>query len=742
MTRRFLDCLLPAFLLATCCASAQDSSNSFWEPITDAERQLKAPLVDKEAGVEALFWKVHVEDQFQGEDPRRLLKHYVRLKIFDEKGKESAATIDIEPPLSTNIINVSARTIKADGTIVEMKRDAVFQRDLVRAGGRKMKVTSFAVPAVEPGAIVEYRYTEAHDKPDFLYAKLQLQRDVPVEHVTYYVKALPSDYITYRMAAWAFHCQTTPLKLERDGYQSLSLDNVPAFHEEPDMFSQNDVRPWVLLYYRKDEKRDPDKYWTEVSKRHYDELKQALKANNELKQIVSEVTAGAKDDAAVVALLNYVWAHTRAFSDPGVTDADRAKVKMPKDRRRTASEILSSGLGTEDELNILFAAMAASAGLEARPVLMPSRADVSFDPKLAEEYFLDNIDMAVKIGDQWKLYDVSARHLPPGMLSWTEEGVQALISDPKKGTFIKTPYSPPEASLTQRIARFTLSEEGALEGDVTEIYNGHSASARRNDFDGESEARQQDIVKEHVVAVFAQAQVTNMSVRNVNDSNKPLEIRYHIKLDAYAGRTSKRILLQPLYFQRGSVPRYTATKRDYDVAFPYAWKEIDQISIKLPEGFTLEKPGNPRAHTVRLGLLQLLGQQYRARRTGRHARTRLRHKRRPIPEKAELPHAEKHVRRYLWPRHACRIVDVQREREVKSRDSAGFVDRTRRVEEPHSQLWRRLQSAGSRLISTRRAEMSLGAAGKSACATWRSRQFFIAFGGPHGPARSLTVAAL
>jgi hypothetical protein len=32
-------------------------------------------------------------------------------------------------------------------------------------------------------------------------------------------------------------------------------------------------------------------------------------------------------------------------------------------------------------------------------------------------------------------------------------------------------------------------------------------------------------------------------------------------------------------------------------------------------------------------------------------------------------------------------------------------------------MWRRLQSAGSRLISTSRAEKSLGAAGRSACAT-------------------------
>ena len=34
-----------------------------WLPITDADRQLKAPLVDKDAGAEVLQWRVHVVDE-------------------------------------------------------------------------------------------------------------------------------------------------------------------------------------------------------------------------------------------------------------------------------------------------------------------------------------------------------------------------------------------------------------------------------------------------------------------------------------------------------------------------------------------------------------------------------------------------------------------------------------------------------------------------------------------------------
>ena len=98
-------------------------------------------------------------DEFPGnQDIQRVLYHYIRLKIFSEKGKEAAATIDIPYEGRTSIPYIFGRTVKRDGTVVELKKDGVYERDVVRRGGRKRKVKSFAMPGVEPGAIVEYRW--------------------------------------------------------------------------------------------------------------------------------------------------------------------------------------------------------------------------------------------------------------------------------------------------------------------------------------------------------------------------------------------------------------------------------------------------------------------------------------------------------------------------------------------------------------------------------------------------------
>ena len=135
-----------------------------WLPITDAERAMKAPVVEKDAGVEALFWRVHLRDEVMGQDLQRVLYHYVRLKVFDEKGKEKASTIELRISDKVAIVSVHGRTIKADGTEIELKKDSVFERDVVRTGRRRYRVKSFAMPGVEPGAIVEYRWKEAPER--------------------------------------------------------------------------------------------------------------------------------------------------------------------------------------------------------------------------------------------------------------------------------------------------------------------------------------------------------------------------------------------------------------------------------------------------------------------------------------------------------------------------------------------------------------------------------------------------
>jgi len=363
------------------------------------------------------------------------------------------------------------------------------------------------------------------------------------------------------------------------------------------MPGQANVRPWILVYYPEQENRkDPDKYWNSVGKKSYQELRISLKTNGELKDIAAKTVGGAKDDDDKVArLIRWVRANMRDLFGAEVSDEERARLlkKMPKDRARTSVEVYKSGVGDSDELNELFAALAMEAGLDARPARMADRDDLRFDKRMAEVYFLPNVDMAVMIGGKWRIYDVSAKRLPPGMLSWREEGVPALIADSKAPQFMVSSVSAPAESLSARKATLTLAEDGTLEGNILENWTGHASESQRSDMQGESEARRADAAREAILRAYPQSEVSDLHIDNADDVEKPLQLRYHIRIPGYAGRTGKRILFQPLFFQRNDAPLFTAEDRRYDISFPYAWRESDDIAITLPEGFELEKGENP-----------------------------------------------------------------------------------------------------------------------------------------------------
>jgi len=572
------------------------TADNFWLPITDEEMQRKAPTVDKNAGMEALFTRVHVADDYTGAF-YRISVHYIRLKVFTQEGKDKAATVDIPFDDKTVVTDITGRTVKPDGTIVPLSKDAIHERVTVKLGGLKRKAKSFAMPGVEVGSIIEYRWRELHEGADIKYMRLQFQDEFPVERATIFVRPISSQYVPGQMSVRAFNCKPTPLKLENDGFSSVTLENVPAFREEPMMRSGPSVRPWILVYYDEGEKRgNPDKYWNDVARKKYSDFKEGARITAELKQAAQDAAAAGKDEnEKAILLIGWIHAHIRDLFGRQVSDEERTDIfkKMPKDRDRTSQEVLKAGIGDEDEINRLFTALATAAGLEARPAMMSSRDDLTFDKRLAEQLFMRHVDTAISVGGKWKIYDASLRLLQPGMLSWPEEGIAALITDSKKPEFIVSPISAPADSESTRTANLSLSEDGAIEGEVTESWTGHAAEGRRRALDGESAERRQEDSKDEILKVYPQAEVTALHLENTDKAELPLQLSYHIRIPSYAGRTGKRIFLQPLFFERGEAPLFSAADRQYDVVFPYPWQETDHVTIRIPAGFELERPENP-----------------------------------------------------------------------------------------------------------------------------------------------------
>lgn len=564
-----------------------------WRPIDPADLAAKTPTVDKDADAEALFWEVRLLDEVEGDTVRTVLKHYVRIKIFTDRGRESQGKINIPYLNNWKITDLAARTITPDNRIVELKKEDVFDSTVVQVSGRKLKTKSFSMPAMETGSIIEYRWREVRNDQIADYIRLQFQRDVPVRLVKYYIKPLSHPLFPYAMRLQWFHAgKVSPLTKEKDGFYSTTMERVPAFRAESKMPPEDQVRPWMLVFYSEDKKLAAEAYWKERGKEFHQKFKSLAKVSDEVKAAATTAIGDATEpEQKLQRIFEFCREKIKNITDDasGLTAEQREKLKQNK----TPADTLKRGQGTGRDIDMLFAAMALSLGFDVRMANLADRSDMFFDRSFADDYFLVTYDIAVKVGDSWRFYDPASMYVPIGMLRWQEEGEAALISDSKEPAWVETPMSAPEKSLEKRTGKFRLLEDGTLEGDVRVEYTGHLASDKKEYNDDDSQAQREDTLREMVKAQISTAELSEIKIENVTDPVKPFIYSYHVRVPGYAQRTGKRLFFQPGFFTYGASSPFGSGTRSYDVYFHYPWSEEDQITIELPEGFGIDSGDAP-----------------------------------------------------------------------------------------------------------------------------------------------------
>ncbi|MGQ0542501.1 MAG: DUF3857 domain-containing protein [Blastocatellia bacterium] len=583
---RKLSRLLSVFCVAGAFSAVLFAQDKDWRPVTPAELSSRTPVVEPGADAEATFWEVRVDDSSAAE---LALRHYVRVKIFTERGREDFSRHDVVFTKGTKIKDMDARVTKPDGTPVLVKKEDILEREIVRANGFKVKAKTFALPGLELGSIVEYRYKEVVDA-GAANMRLILQREIPLQEVTYYVKPFAGDRAMY---AQPFNIGKTGFEKDKGGYYRISMKNVPAFREEPSMLPEDEVKQWVYIYYDNNRVTDADKYWTNISKAVYETSKNALKPNDEVTKATTDLIAGAASDNEKLKRI-YEFTKTQirnlTYSEK-VTDDEWKKVRGNK----TPADVLKLKMGSAGDIDTLFGAMAKAAGYEVRYALSGSRNELFFNrtiPNLA--LMLNSSSIAVKVGTDWRLFSPASYFTPYGMLSWPEEDQTALITDSKELIWKEIPLSTADKSMEKKSGKFKLLADGTLVGEGRIEYTGHRAYAQKNFNRGDTPAEQEKTLKEMIQAnILGTAEIESFTIENVSDPEKPFVYTYKIKVPGYASRTGRRIFFQPNVFKRSAQPKFTSSTRKYDVYINYPYSEVDEFTIELPDGFSLENAEAP-----------------------------------------------------------------------------------------------------------------------------------------------------
>jgi hypothetical protein len=553
-----------------------------WRQVSQAELDMKTPKVEADADAEAIFWEVRLDDEKR---KRMFYSHYVRVKIFTERGREKFSKFDIPFYKGRTIEDVAARVIKPDGATVELQPSDIFEREIIKSGKISVKAKSFAVPGIAPGVIVEYQYKETLKNDSASGERLIFQRDIPMQKITYYVRP-------YKDSSLNFDFQNMPrVKFvpNSEGFYVGMRENVPAFREEPQMPPDDEVKQWVLLSYDSAgygfNWSRLGNYWSQV----FDEI---IEPNKEIQQKARELTAGFRsDDERLKILYDFVQKQIKNMSfDRSFTAEQRENIKNKK-----ASDTLKHAMGSSVDIDLLFASLVRAVGFDVNVMYSGNRSDNFFNyEKDLSARFLHHSGIAVRRGNEWKPFNPGVPFVPFGMTFWHDEAISTMIAGSGGYTWIRLPVADYTKNLSHRTAKFKLTEDGTLEGVVRVEHNGHSAIMRRSEMFEKSPNEREETIKKSWKQMVATAEISDFAMENFDDSLKPYVYSFKVRVPNYAQKTGKRLFLQPGFFEYGTAPLFASETRKYSIYFEYPWSEDDEIEIELPKTFeadSVESPG-------------------------------------------------------------------------------------------------------------------------------------------------------
>lgn len=556
--------------------------DNVWRPVLQAEIDMKTPVVESDADAEAIFWDVLLDDKDRS---KLFYNHYVRIKIFTERGREQFSKIDIPFANGKTVEDVAARVIKADGTIIELKPSDIFEREIIRRGKIRVLAKSFAFPGIEVGAIIEYRYKETFKNDSLNGERLIFQRDIPMQRVTYSIRPFKGNTFKFD------YRNMSPMEftLNPEGFYVGTLTNVKSLKEEVKMPPEDEVRAWAQLEYK-----GFGQGWERLSFYFSRYFSESTKPNKEIEQTAQDLTKNASSpEEKIRNIYNFVRTQIRNVTfDVNLTREQREKIEI-----KNAADTLRKRLGHETDLNFLFAALAKAAGFQSSLILASDRSENFFNPERnLSESNIHPAGILIRMPDgSGKTVNTGNPYLPFGKLNWYEEDTFSLIVGDTSSQWRKLPVSPYIDSSATRIGNFKLLEDGTLEGKVEIQYDGHQAIGRRMTEYRNSPEKREENFKEEIKSRLSTAEISELSISNFNDAEKPLIYTFKIRVPNYAQRTGKRLIFQPGFFEYGAKPLFTSETRKHPIYFEYPWFEDDTIEFEYPKGFVPDNivaPGN------------------------------------------------------------------------------------------------------------------------------------------------------
>jgi hypothetical protein len=572
-----------------------------WLPIAPEDLAMKDN--PKQPGLDAmiLYRQVDVDVSkatVSGDDERE----YVRIKIFTQEGtKHGHVEVEYNKAFAS-VAHVSGRTIRPDGSIVNFDGQ-VLETTVEKATGLRVLAKSFTLPDVQPGCIIEYRYS-IQGQPNrvlnwgWFVSQSMYTREA---HFTYVPFSGYGSNLRPIIRRNLLPADAT-LQQQANGSYVMVAHDIPATVEEPLMPPLRPIQARVDFIYEDAEAPSitgpSDKYWNHYAQKWDAEMEKFIDRKKELDAELAKIVS--PNDSPEIKL-SKIYARVQQVRNLDVEDYKSLKENKDENIKPNSNveDVLSRGYAHNTQLNYLFVGLARAAGFDATEVyIAPRNAQVFLAASNDLSQVTDELVWA-RAGSKEYYLDPAARYFPFGLLPWYETSTSGFRIDKHGATMVDTPNPASSDATIVRNADLAVQATGEITGTVQVDFTGQRGALIREEERKEDEAGRTKYFEGAIKSWLpggSEFQVSKIS--NWDDTSQPVHVEGTLTIPSLATTAAQRMLMPIEVFQMSQTHEFAAEKRVNAVYIHFPYEEIDDVKLHLPPGYKME--GTPPAKNLDL----------------------------------------------------------------------------------------------------------------------------------------------
>jgi hypothetical protein len=518
---------------------------------------------------------------------------YVREKILTEKGKEEA-TVHV-PYYRSNfkVTDIQGRTIHSDGTVIPLTAKPSDLTD-VKTKGYQINSMVFTLPSVEVGSILEYRLQLRYDDDIVSSPQWDVQQDYYVHKAHYMFTPTSGGYgisdshgnnlnrLMWSMTSAAYGKPVT----DQRGRYTYDVTDVPAIPTEDWMPPLNSLVLKVKFYYT--QYNSGAEFWQKEGKRWEKESDAFAEPTKALQAAAAGiVAAGDTEEVKARKIYDAVMKLDNTSFTREKSEAERKKEKIKA--IKNAEDVWKEQSGSDDDLALLYVALAKAAGLKAYPMEVVARNRAIFDPDYMSLSQLDDYIAIVELGGQEMFLDPGQKDCPFGLLHWKHTMAGGLRGSDKGVEYGQTPGGTYKQTMEARVLDLTIDGASNVTGSVRFVLSGEEALHWRQ--------RMLETDADEVKKEF------NESIRSDIPDGMQADFDHFLGLEDYninlvavvkvsgnmGSATGKHFFLPALFFEsRSKHPFVAEDKREIPIDVHYPVLMQDEETYHLPDGYNVE----------------------------------------------------------------------------------------------------------------------------------------------------------